>query len=94
MIRHLLVLLTVLGIALPETSLCGEGTDSPASDSAASEVSEPETASAEDTGALRFAFRDAAWPHVLEWFAERAGLTLDLTDTPEGTFNYVEWSKN
>ena len=40
--------------------------------------------------ALRFNFADAQWPKVLEWFAEQADLSLDLTDEPAGTFNYID----
>lgn len=39
---------------------------------------------------LRFSFREAQWERVLEWLADKADLTLDLTDVPEGTFNYVD----
>ncbi len=35
-------------------------------------------------------FRYAPWAEVLKLFAERAGLTLDLTETPPGTFNYYD----
>ena len=38
---------------------------------------------------VTFNFREAPWPGVLSWFAEKADLTLDLTDTPTGSFNYV-----
>ena len=39
---------------------------------------------------LSFNFRYAPWTEVLKDFAEKAGLTLDLTDTPPGTFNYLD----
>lgn len=39
---------------------------------------------------FRFRFVDAPWPQVLEWVSAEAGLTLDLTDTPPGLFNYVD----
>ena len=38
---------------------------------------------------VTFNFREAPWPGVLSWFAEKADLTLDLTDVPDGSFNYV-----
>lgn len=39
---------------------------------------------------ISFNFRYAPWPQVLQLFAEVAGLTLDLNDTPTGTFNYYD----
>ena len=39
---------------------------------------------------MSFNFRYAPWAEVLKLFAERAGLTLDLTETPPGTFNYYD----
>lgn len=39
---------------------------------------------------LSFNFRYAPWTEVLKEFAEKAGLTLDLTDVPPGTFNYLD----
>ncbi|WP_197444046.1 secretin N-terminal domain-containing protein [Maioricimonas rarisocia] len=48
----------------------------------------PESAS--DRATLKFSFQNAPWPEVLAWFAELSGLTLDLTDTPPGEFNYVD----
>jgi hypothetical protein len=46
-----------------------------------------------DTPVLSFNFRFAPWPDVLKLFAETAGLTLDLTDTPPGTFSYFDTGK-
>ena len=40
--------------------------------------------------ALSFNFRFAPWEDVLVKFADVAGLTLDLTDVPPGTFNYYD----
>ncbi|MCA9073303.1 MAG: hypothetical protein KDA84_30475, partial [Planctomycetaceae bacterium] len=48
------------------------------------------TTNTNDGDSLRFSFRDAHWERVLQWLADRADLTLDLTDMPEGTFNYVD----
>ena len=39
---------------------------------------------------LSFSFRYAPWEDVLKFFAEAAGLTLDLTEVPPGTFNYLD----
>jgi type II secretory pathway component GspD/PulD (secretin) len=39
---------------------------------------------------MSFNFRYAPWPEVLKLFAEAAGLTLDLTEVPPGTFNYFD----
>lgn len=39
---------------------------------------------------LTFNFRFAPWEMVLKWFAEQADLTMDLTATPPGTFNYFD----
>lgn len=39
---------------------------------------------------MSFNFRYAPWPEVLRLFAEAAGLTLDLTEVPPGTFNYFD----
>lgn len=44
----------------------------------------------EDADLLQFSFANAAWPEVLEWIAEKAELSLDLADEPEGTFNYID----
>jgi type II secretory pathway component GspD/PulD (secretin) len=37
-----------------------------------------------------FSFRYAPWADVLQLFATKAGLTLDLTEIPPGTFNYLD----
>lgn len=42
---------------------------------------------------LSFNFRYAPWADVLEMFSAAAGLTLDLTVTPPGTFNYFDDKK-
>ena len=39
---------------------------------------------------LKFNFRYAPWDTVLEWFAEQADLSLELANTPPGTFNYQD----
>ena len=38
----------------------------------------------------RFHFRNIPWDFVLQRFAEKANLTLDLTDLPPDGFNYVD----
>ena len=43
-----------------------------------------------DVPTLSFSFRFAPWEDVLTKFAEVAGLTLDLTEVPSGTFNYYD----
>ncbi len=53
---------------------------------------EPNSSDTQSTSAaetVTFNFHEAPWPGVLSWFAEKADLTLDLTDTPTGSFNYV-----
>ncbi len=39
---------------------------------------------------MSFNFRYAPWAEVLKLFADAAGLTLDLNDSPAGTFNYYD----
>jgi type II secretory pathway component GspD/PulD (secretin) len=39
---------------------------------------------------MSFNFRYAPWTEVLKLFAERAGLSLDITEVPTGTFNYFD----
>lgn len=39
---------------------------------------------------LRFNFREAPWPEVLQQFAEWSDLSLDLTDVPPGNFSYLD----
>ncbi len=39
---------------------------------------------------LSFNFRFAPWVDVLKLFADSAGLTLDLNDVPQGSFNYYD----
>ncbi|MBS0260611.1 MAG: hypothetical protein JSS02_01540 [Planctomycetes bacterium] len=39
---------------------------------------------------LSFKFVKAPWTQVLELFAKEAGLTLDLEETPPGTFTYTD----
>jgi len=43
-----------------------------------------------DEPLLSFNFRFAPWEDVLTSFARLAGLTLDLNETPSGTFNYYD----
>ncbi|MCO6045065.1 hypothetical protein NG895_14235 [Aeoliella sp. ICT_H6.2] len=56
----------------------------PASSEAAAE------SSIGDQQLLQFSFAEASWPMVLQWIAEKAELSLDLADEPEGTFNYID----
>lgn len=49
---------------------------------------ESESESTDGAGTLKFNFQYAAWADVLELFAQKADLTLDLDDTPPGTFTY------
>ncbi|HVJ69534.1 MAG TPA: secretin N-terminal domain-containing protein, partial [Caulifigura sp.] len=44
---------------------------------------------ASDDG-FSFTFNGAPWDDVLELFAKKAGLTLDIHDTPPGTFTYFD----
>jgi len=44
----------------------------------------------QDEPLLSFNFRFAPWEDVLKTFAQRADLTLDLTEVPPGTFNYFD----
>lgn len=39
---------------------------------------------------LRFSFRFQPWADVLNWFADRADLSLTLEAPPPGTFNYTD----
>ena len=43
-----------------------------------------------DAPRLSFKMRFAAWESVLKRFAEEAGLQLDMTEVPSGTFNYYD----
>ena len=60
------------------------------------EGTSPETAKQDtprgepDEPTLSFNFRFAPWEDVLKLFAQVAGLTLDLTEVPKGTFNYYD----
>lgn len=42
---------------------------------------------------MSFNFRFAPWDMVLKMFAEQAGLTLDMSTPPPGTFNYYDKGK-
>jgi type II secretory pathway component GspD/PulD (secretin) len=51
----------------------------------------PGSAVSESTGKVfSFRFNGAPWDDVLEMFAKKAGLTLDVWDTPPGTFTYFD----
>ncbi len=52
-------------------------------------VSPSSNAAAQD-GLLYFNFRYAPWKDVLDWFAEKADLSLVLEAPPPGTFNYSD----
>jgi len=41
-------------------------------------------------GLLRFNFHHQPWRDVLEWFADEADLSLQVTNLPQGTFNYKD----
>lgn len=57
---------------------------------AVAESPENTPAKVKSQATLQFSFRDAAWERVFGWLAEKANLTLDLTDLPPGTFNYQD----
>jgi type II secretory pathway component GspD/PulD (secretin) len=59
----------------------------PADEVAAREVARSESDAAPS---VTFNFQNADWETALKMFAEAAGLTLDLTDTPPGSFNYID----
>jgi len=42
---------------------------------------------------ISFTFQYAPWTEVLKWYADKAGLSLDSQDVPEGTFNYYDAKK-
>lgn len=44
-------------------------------------------------GKMSFNFQAAPWSQVLRDFARRAGLTLEMKDTPPGTFTYFDRSE-
>lgn len=64
--------------------------DKPPPETVAHDAGEEAAPSPEGEVKLRFNFRYAPWETVLEWFAEQAGLSLELTNTPPGTFNYTD----
>ncbi len=41
-------------------------------------------------GKLVFSFQNAPWKDVIHWFAEQAGLSVQIDQPPPGTFNYVD----
>ena len=53
-------------------------------------ASDPSGSGGTAPGPLQFNFRFAPWKDVLEWFAERADLSLVLEAPPPGTFNYSD----
>lgn len=66
-------------------------TTSDASSSGAATLSEPPASDfGASTGKLSFNFQAAPWAQVLRDFARRAGLTLEMKDTPPGTFTYFD----
>ena len=44
---------------------------------------------AQDARAIQFSFATAPWEHVLQWFSELCGLSLQMDVKPSGTFNYI-----
>lgn len=47
-------------------------------------------ATARDERKIKFTFGKTEWEPVIEWFAEQAGLSLQMDYAPEGTFNYQD----
>lgn len=81
----------LLGLLIALSPLCGALAQTPdVSEQQAPGVAAPALLPAASPGQLKFSFRKAPWPSVLTYFAEQAGLTLDLTDTPPGNFNYQD----
>lgn len=62
----------------------------PPSEEEAVELTAAATKSAGEAGPMRFSFRYQPWADVLDWFAENAGLSLEMNSPPPGTFNYVD----
>ena len=56
----------------------------------APDATAPDATAPTDAPTLSFSFRFAPWESVLTKFAAVAGLTLDLTEVPPGTFNYID----
>ena len=75
-----------------------DGAPSPPPTVAAGTVSVDDRASQPDDavdapaadGKLRFSFRYAPWPEVLDWFSTTASLSLQADAPPPGTFNYTD----
>ncbi|GIW92298.1 MAG: hypothetical protein KatS3mg110_0339 [Pirellulaceae bacterium] len=42
------------------------------------------------SGKLVFSFHNANWKDVIQWFADQAGLSVQIDQPPPGTFNYVD----
>ena len=53
-------------------------------------VSDTAPPNTKDQATLRFNFRNQRWEDVLTWYAEQAGLSLEMNATPSGTFNYTD----
>lgn len=83
------IILGLMCVRMETTQAQTSAQDPPAVAESSRQVAEAMTAVKEPAN-LRFSFRDANWERVLQWLADRANLTLDLTDVPEGTFNYVD----
>ncbi|RCS54321.1 hypothetical protein DTL42_04030 [Bremerella cremea] len=62
----------------------------PPNEEEAAEMTAAATKSAGEAGPMRFSFRYQPWGDVLDWFAENAGLSLEMNAPPPGTFNYVD----
>ncbi len=104
MLRNILCFGGFLGILLTEAQAADQPAPAVAEPSTfasdpppAPAVAEPSTYHVDPSPAkdvFQFSFREARWERVLTWFAEKADLTLDLTDLPPGSFNYVDDRKH
>ncbi len=67
-----------------------QSTDAATDAASSADSAQPSSNTANSEGPLQFNFRFAPWKDVLEWFAERADLSLVLEAPPPGTFNYTD----
>ena len=77
-----IALLVLVSVALTEEWLWGDEGDRPASVAPGGEI-DAETR-------LKFNFQNAPWEQVLQWLADRAGLSSSLEVVPRGTFTYID----
>ncbi len=59
-------------------------------DQDASQIAEPKAVPAESDAELRFNFSGADWRSVLQWFSDEADLSLQLDQTPAGSFTFAD----